>query len=163
MCIPGPHCCDQGSKRHQSCVFRQQRVFPAHPQGNRDDRPSVGGTNTVRLHFCGLERGSRRHDRPISARCPVPGREKITLYAVWEYDTEAARKRQEEKEPRKHLKGKEGRARYDALLVEIGQQKRIIQQNKGWSGEAAKRSKAAQTQLDNLLAQLEREFPKGRP
>ena len=89
--------------------------------------------------------------------------EKNTLYAVWEYDPEAARKRQEEKEPRKHLKGKEGRARYDALLVEIGQQKRIIQQNKGWSGEAAKRSKAAQTQLDNLLAQLEREFPKGRP
>lgn len=55
------------------------------------------------------------------------------------------------------------RARYAEIEQAIALQMQIINQNKGWFGAQAQARKAAQEQLDNLQAQLAKEFPGGKP
>ena len=57
----------------------------------------------------------------------------------------------------------EQRARYHELSRAIAEQHRIIDQNKGWFGVQAKTRKTAQEQLELLQAQLQKEFPNGKP
>ena len=78
-------------------------------------------------------------------------------------EAEQRRKAAEEAERKRQVELVEKRSRYDALQKNISEQEQIIAENRGWFGAQAKARKAAKEQLASLQAQLNREFPNGRP
>lgn len=55
------------------------------------------------------------------------------------------------------------KSRYHDLLQERQEQEQIVAQNRGWFGAQAKRRKAAKIRIQEINAQLAREFPQGAP
>lgn len=76
-----------------------------------------------------------------------------------------ARKAQAEAKQRaeEEQKLQERRERYQKFVKAIEMQKQIISQNKGLFGSQAQARKEAQEKLIRLQAQMEKEFPKGKP
>lgn len=89
--------------------------------------------------------------------------ERIRLEEERKIREEEERKRREEEERRRQERLEAARKEYDQLKEDINLQLKIISENKGWFGTAAKIRKAAQERLNMLQARLEKDFPAGRP
>jgi hypothetical protein len=78
-------------------------------------------------------------------------------------EAEEGRRREAEAEQKRQAELAVKRAHYDELQKNISEQEQIISENRGWFGAQAKARKTAKEQLASLQAQLNREFPNGRP
>ena len=103
-----------------------------------------------------------RAEAEAKARAEAEAKARAEAEAKARAEAEARAKAAEEEKIQKELLAA-AQAKYEELAEEIKQQRKIIDQNRGWFGAPAKARKAAQEELRRLESQIKSEFPDGKP